>query len=536
MSTRIILIVYNVYKMGVISFMYDDKNINKNENENNDNQENNQNKDNKVDNLNETNSFEHTPDDKNMANMANLANLADEVLNENTDNNSSNTYSAEPINQNYQQSEWQTPPIQNNPKQTQWTFNDYGPMSTPPKKPKKPKKTKRDKKPRSANHGLKVFSTIVCILLVLSIAGFGTYIYFDMNGDNNTSFTNPDNKTQTDRPTLELEQTPQTSEVTNKEGVLSGKQIYEKVSPSVVGVAVYAKGVGFQLAGQGSGIIMREDGYIITNAHVVSNLSLNVEVAKIEVILEDGTTYDAKLVGSDVKTDIAVLKINATNLVPAEFGDSSKLSVGDRVSVIGNPSGLAFAGSFTQGVVSSLSRNLYMSELDSELEYIQTDAAINPGNSGGAFINEYGQVVGISSAKLSAEDLEGMCFAIPINNAKEIIDSLIKNGYVAGRPKIGIQYIPVSETLAELNGVPKGLRVYEVESDSDAYKQGVLKGDIIFKMDDVDTFDSTTIAKALEDKKPGDKLVLTIYRVDQKSGKAVTIKVNVVLGEMTPQP
>ncbi len=280
---------------------------------------------------------------------------------------------------------------------------------------------------------------------------------------------------------------------------------------------------------------MTKDGYIITNAHVVSSKTANVQIAKIEVILNDGTTHDAQLVGGDLKTDIAVLKINAENLVPAEFGDSDKLSVGDRVIVIGNPSGLEYAGSFTQGVVSSLSRNIYMSQLDSEVEYIQTDAAINPGNSGGAFINEYGQIVGISSAKLSAEGFEGMGFAIPINNAKDVIDSLIKNGYVSGRPKIGIQYKAIPETLAELNGVPKGLRIYELEANSDALKQGVLKGDIIFKMDGKEVYDSTTISEVLKDKKPGDKIVLTIYRVNE-SGKSSTIDITVTLGEMTPQP
>lgn len=449
-----------------------------------------------------------------------------------------------PPQPNYYQSGWQTPPPQPRqpqPQQTQWTFNDYGPMGTDPKPPKKPKK---DPKPRSANFGIKVFAVVMSVLFVFSTVGFGGYIAYDLyqNPKADSSDLNASDKPGADTdevhgaPSLDIGQTPDSSADQNKDGTLSGREINDKVSASVVGVAVYAKTTGFQLAGQGSGIVMTADGYIITNAHVVSSQTANIQIAKIEVILNDGTTYDAKLIGGDLKTDLAVLKIDTTGLTPAEFGDSDQLRVGDSVYVIGNPSGLEYAGSFTQGAVSSLSRNIYMQQLDSEVEYIQTDAAINPGNSGGAFINAYGQVVGISSAKLSAEGYEGMGFAIPINNAKDVIDSLIKNGYVSGRPKIGIEYKAVSETLAELNAIPKGLRVYGVEPDSDAAKMGVQLSDIIFKMDGKDVYDSVTIAEALADKKPGDKIELTIYRVDTQSGKSATLNITVTLGEMTPEP
>lgn len=450
-----------------------------------------------------------------------------------------------PPNQPYQNNNgWQAPPqqpSQQSPQQqTQWTFNDYGPMQqqAPQNKQKPPKKPKKDKNPHSSNFGIKIFAGVISVMFILTATAFAGYVIYDMNKNSSTTIENDVGNSQskpendTGKPSLNVGQTPDKGADTNNDGVLSGREINEKVSPSVVGVAVYAKTTGFQLAGQGSGIIMTKDGYVITNAHVVSDQTNQVKIEKIEVILSDGNTHDAKLIGLDIKTDIAVLKISAENLVPAEFGDSEKLQIGDDVFVIGNPSGIEFAGSFTKGTVSSLSRSIYMQQLGAEIEYIQTDAAINPGNSGGAFINEYGQVVGISSAKISFEGYEGMGFAIPINNAKDIIDSLIANGYVAGRPKIGIGYSEIGKTIAELNGIPHGLRVGTVEEGFDAYKKGVKVGDIIFKMDGKEVYDAVTIAKALEDKKPGDTLVLTIYRVDE-SGRSSTFDISVVLGEMT---
>lgn len=450
-------------------------------------------------------------------------------------NNNSNSWQVPP----YQP---QTPPQQapQQPQQTQWTYNDYGPLNnTPkgnyePKKPKDGKEPKKPKKPRSPNFGLKVFAIVISVLFVCSIAGFGLYIgYGNVAGvpiiDNHVSSA-PGNNDST-KPSMDIGDTPDKSADSNKDGVLSGSEINDKVSESVVGVVAYAKVAGYQTTGQGSGIVMTDDGYIITNAHVISDTTQQYQITKVEVILRDGKTYEAKIVGKDTKTDLAVLKISATGLHAAEFGDSDKLKVGDNVYVIGNPSGIDFAGSFTQGVVSSLNRSVAVGEIGTVQEYIQTDAAINPGNSGGAFINEYGQVVGISTAKLIETGYEGMGFAIPINSAKDIINSLIANGYVTGRPQIGIQYESISETLATLNGLPHGLRVVVVNDGSDAKAQGVKPGDIIFKMDGKETYDATTIEAVMKDKKPGDKIILTVYRVDEVSGRSSTFDITVVLGE-----
>ena len=195
-------------------------------------------------------------------------------------------------------------------------------------------------------------------------------------------------------------------------------------------VRLYADGYGEQRcfpAGEGSGIIFSEDGYIVTNAHVVDGAT------SLKAILSDGTTYEAELVGSDTLTDLAVLKIDATGLQAAEFGSSEDLRVADQVMAIGNPGGYQLNSSVTIGYVSALNRAISNSSTGYTMEYIQTDAAINPGNSGGALVNQYGQVVGINSAKISATGYEGLGFAIPAETAQPVISDLIEYGYVKDR-------------------------------------------------------------------------------------------------------
>lgn len=424
------------------------------------------------------------------------------------------------------------------PDEAQWEIRDYGSLSGQPKKPRN----------NSNSFGLKLFAVIMSVLFVISAASFAGYYVWNMKSDINTINMNNDTASQDDvpdetKPSMKINQAPQSSggaDVSN--GALTASEIYEKVAPSVVGVAVYAQQMGQTLAGQGSGIIMTSDGYVITNAHVVT--SSDYVISKIEVILpdEDETVYSASLVGADTATDLAVLKIDAQNLVPAEFGISSDLSIGDTVYVIGNPSGLEFAGSFTHGMVSALNRNIYMRDLKSEIEYIQTDAAINSGNSGGAFINEFGQVVGISAAKMRVEaGYEGMGFAIPIDNAKDVVNSLIQNGYVSGRPKIGIRYEGISETIANLNSIPKGIRVITVGEETDAYAKGIRPGDIITHLDKSEVYDEESVRKVMQTKKAGETIQVTVYQVDE-SGVSHTVNLDVLLSEDTsnqsssPQP
>ena len=405
----------------------------------------------------------------------------------------------------------------------QWVYYDYGPVGGPHQQ--KPKKPKKEKKP---GRGTRVLAIVMSALFVLTAGAFAAYVVFF-----------PTVQTQTERSTVEgdlfdEESTPDGDTTAGVEGeILTNRQIYKKVEPAIVGIICYERSViGMQEASQGSGIVFRSDGYIVTNCHVVRSDDSTEPYSRIEVVLTTGDSYTAQYIGGDRESDLAVLKIDAEGLTTAVFGDSEKMQVGDEVAVIGNPSGMALAGSFTHGYISALNRSVYVSTIGSNVEFIQTDAAINPGNSGGALVNVYGQVIGITSAKLVEEGFEGIGFAIPIDNAKPIIESLIQNGYVTGRVQLGITYRAVSESIAELNGIPRGLRVVDIDESADVAQKGLQRGDIITKMDDVEVYDADTVSEALSGKSPGDTVVLTVYRVDDE-GHASTITIESVLSEKT---
>lgn len=246
--------------------------------------------------------------------------------------------------------------------------------------------------------------------------------------------------------------------------------------------------------GSGSGIIISEDGYIVTNQHVIA------DATEIVVILNTGTEYKATLVGADERSDLAVLKIDAPGLTAATLGDSSAVEVGDLAVAIGNPLGQELAGTVTSGVISAVNRKMTVDNRSYNL--IQTDAAINPGNSGGALVNQYGEVIGINSIKMSQEGVEGIGFAIAISEAKPIIDDLMNEGYVSGRTLIGI-------TATESRN---GLTVYSVTQGSGAEQAGIREGDLIVKADGkvVNTVDALNEIK--ETKSPGEYITLTIIR------------------------
>ncbi|MDQ5984040.1 MAG: hypothetical protein RUMPE_01071 [Eubacteriales bacterium SKADARSKE-1] len=309
---------------------------------------------------------------------------------------------------------------------------------------------------------------------------------------------------------------------TETEGTMTAEVIYSKVAPSIVGVVTYnpSQGLISSSAGQGSGIIMSADGYIITNAHVVGNSNKsNVTVVK------DEKEYPAKLIGFDTRTDLAVLKINATGLTPAQFGNSDQLAVGEWVLAIGNPGGLE--NSLTRGLVSALNRSI--GSANSLVKFIQTDAAINPGNSGGALLNMYGQVVGINSSKLV--DYEGMGFAIPVNTAKTVVDDIINRGYVSGRVRLGISVRQISAYEAQLNNVPQGLLILEISNDSDVSSKGIRVGDIITKIDGISTDTTSTLYGELAKHSPGDTATLTIYRTAIMGTNSTTFDARVTLLE-----
>lgn len=315
-------------------------------------------------------------------------------------------------------------------------------------------------------------------------------------------------------------------------GALTIPEIAEKVGPSVVGVinktTVQAQRYYDPFSGRyyyssdpandgetveqgnGSGIIISSDGYIVTNQHVVDGAS------EISVILNTGEEYTAKLVGQDTKTDLAVLKIDAGNDLPAAtLGDSSNVKVGELAVAIGNPMGMEFSGSVTAGIISAVNRTMTIDNRTYTL--IQTDAAINSGNSGGALINQYGEIIGINSVKISSTGVEGMNFAISIDEAKPIIDDLMSSGYVTGRPLVGISIQPTRY----------GLFISGVQSGSGAEKAGLKENDQILAVDGTEVSSTAEINKIRDTKKPGDTLKFKIAR----SGE--TMEVDVVLQEDT---
>ncbi len=304
-------------------------------------------------------------------------------------------------------------------------------------------------------------------------------------------------------------------------GALSITEISAKVSPSVVGIvntqSVMTWFGAAEQDGSGSGIIISEDGYILTNNHVIDNSS------QLKVVLGTGDEYEAVVVGKDIKTDLAILKINAKGLPAAELGKSSELAVGDLAVAIGNPLGLEFYGSVTSGIISALNRTMNVE--GREYTLIQTDAAINPGNSGGPLVNKYGQVVGINTVKISSSTAEGMGFAIPIDVAVPIVNDLISSGYVTGRPLIGIASRDISENMAEYYGMPVGIYVVSVEAGTGAEAAGIKQGDIIIEADGERVKNYDELNKVKDKFKAGDNITLKIIR----SGQEVTV--SVTLGE-----
>lgn len=297
--------------------------------------------------------------------------------------------------------------------------------------------------------------------------------------------------------------------------------IAKKVGPSIVGIrmTVSSQRSGFYSLGnsqaEGSGIIISKDGYIMTNYHVVSYAdpkSGNSANTVLEVFLPDKRQAKAEFVGGDQVTDLAVVKVDLNNLPVAELGDSSKIEVGELAVAIGNPLGMEFAGSVTVGVISALNRTL-----DNEaLNLIQTDAAINPGNSGGALLNSQGQVIGINSAKISDTGVEGLGFAIPVNEAKPIIDDLIKYKYIKGRPFIGISGQDITQTLARRYNLPVGIYITDVTPGSGADAAGIKSGDIMTALADKTVTSVSDLDKIKATYKAGDTVNVTIVRDSKK--------------------
>ncbi|MFL0436789.1 S1C family serine protease [Bacillus pumilus] len=350
--------------------------------------------------------------------------------------------------------------------------------------------------------------------------------------------TAANNQTQTASSEPASSENFSTKQITNATNV---SDMVEDLEPTIVGVSNYQTTQNsFGLsgdsteaeAGTGSGVIFKKDGkkaYIITNNHVVEGAN------KLKVTLYDGKTKDAKLVGSDVMTDLAVVEINADGIDKvASFGDSSKLRAGDKVIAIGNPLGAQFSGTVTEGIISGLDRTVEANTSSGtvEMNVLQTDAAINPGNSGGPLINTDGQVIGINSLKISESGVESLGFAIPSNDVKPIVDELLKNGKVE-RPYLGVQMIDleqVPETYQENTlglfdkQIGKGIYVKDVSKGSPAQKAGLKSGDVIIKFKGKNVANSSQLKEILyKETKVGDKTTMTVIREGKNKNLDITL-------------
>ncbi len=348
------------------------------------------------------------------------------------------------------------------------------------------------------------FRTFV-IILVAAIALSATSIFSYYIGKSSSKTLNSGAGSS-----LQLEAKP------TENTAYSAEQIYDSVNKSVVGISIYnSEG----LKGYASGIVYSEDGYIITNDHIYSD----VPDAAFKIYTFDGSEFNAEYIAGDTRSDIALLKINSDGFYPATFGNSDELRFGESVLAIGRPSDATQNSSITSGIVSFLNRRVtnstsYASKL------IQTDSAINPGSSGGALVNMYGQIVGITSSKIVDSEYEGVGYAIPSTTVKAVIDELIKNGRVTNRAKLGISYREVDSITAEINktGIT-GLYVASVSDESDL--SGKVKvGDIITTVNGTDITNGNIVLDIIENSLPGDTLTLGIYSTETGSQKTVTAK------------
>ena len=434
--------------------------------------------------------------------------------NNNYQQNANQPYSAPYQNQQYNNGQgYNQNPYVNN--------NQYGAFNTPPQPPKK----------RSA--GMKVFIALVVVIVILAIVSLVSIFsgnYKNGNNQNNNGIVSQETTTQK----IEIDDVDdiQANQSTNAAGEAAKvAQIAKKYN---VGILIYQRNA---LYTEGSGVIIKEDNsgkytYIVTCAHVVNHSNVAVSV-----LLEDGTEYQADVVGMDTRTDLAVVRIEATGLPKAEIATSDNLIVGQYVYAVGNPGGSEFFGSVTNGIISAIDRPV-SSSTGYEMECIQHTSAINPGNSGGALVNGEGKLIGINSMKIASTEYEGMGFAVPSSVVVDVFNSIIENGYVAGRAKLGISYATpsnYSQTYAmyvQMKGLPTGtIVIAEIAQDSDLANKDVKVGDMIVAVNGKDMKDSGMLADMIEDMSAGDSITLTIVRVNTDNWSQTEKDVKVTLVE-----
>ena len=387
-----------------------------------------------------------------------------------------------------------------------------GPQNTAPAAPKKPKK----------NAG-KAVKSIVALVLAAAMGFMGGFVGARFGGNNKVIIQ------KVERSDSSSADSESAAEGTTVSSGMNTAQVAKTVSPSVVVITteqvVYSQwswyGQSQVESGAGSGVIISSDGYILTCAHVVSGAS------NITVSIGD-KDYPATLVGEDTTSDIAVVKVDATGLTPATVGNSDNLKVGESVMAVGNPLG-ELGGTVTSGIVSALNRSVSIQGSSSvnTMSLIQMDASVSPGNSGGGLFNMNGELVGIVNAKSSDSDAEGLGFAIPVNDAVKVAQELLENGYVTGRPYLGISYYAVTDaqTAAQLGVNAYGVYIVEVVKGGPADKAGLQAGDRIVSMDGSEVATQSDLGTLMQDHKAGDTIEITVARGGQMQ------TVNVTLGE-----
>lgn len=309
-----------------------------------------------------------------------------------------------------------------------------------------------------------------------------------------------------DAKDLNLESLPKDS----KNSKYTTQSAYNTVTDAVVSVVCYEDKITDNendIIGEGTGTVISSDGYIVTNSHVISDSNQYA----INIVLNNADEYEAKVVGFDTRTDLAVLKIKAKNLTYAKFGDSSLVEVGQDIVAIGNPGGQSFQNSLTKGIVSAVDREL---DLSQNVTYIQLDAAINPGNSGGPLCNIYGQVIGINTAKIASQEYEGMGFAIPSATVCDIANDLIHYGYVKDRVRLGLMGTQVSEDMVYKYGVPYGILISEITEGGPLDNTDIMPYDILTEINGEKVESFQDVYGILSQYKAGDKVTLTLYRLE----------------------
>lgn len=409
-------------------------------------------------------------------------------------NPNANTYD------NYQSNTSNGYTAQNQQSQNVYNSQPYGTAPNHHAANAKPPKAKKPKKPRKPmTRGGVAIALAVTMIFSCGLGFGGGYLANKVN----TSTSGSLNITKANNSGTTT--TASTTSTAN-----STSEIVKKTADSVVEISTESVVTGsfaqqYVQQGAGSGVIISQDGYILTNNHVIDGAN------SVKVRLRDGTEYDATIIGSDADNDIALLKVEATGLSPATFGDSSSLAVGDYVVAIGNPLG-ELGGTVTDGIISALARKVTIE--DTQMTLLQTNAQVNPGNSGGGLFNANGELVGIVNAKQSATEVEGIAFAIPINNVLDILSDLKEYGYVTGKVDLGMDFTDItSNETAFYYGVNQtGCYVLSVDTGSNAEKAGMTRGDLVTKVNDTDVSSSDDITTALQNAEVGDTVTFTVSR------------------------